>query len=204
MDMRGSIGAAIVAAACAATPASADILLDTTPANPAVSYVVGPFLGSNWSLAVPFSSNADTQITSITTYLLLLGEYDVGIMADASGLPSGVFLDSEAVTPGTDPNTITPDWSVSPGTSYWLAVDSASNPTGGDSPQGWYQSAASTGTFAFNSGTGGWSTESAILPAAVISGAGPTSDVPEPLTLSLFGAGFVGLITMRRRKAKKA
>ena len=133
----------LIAIGYAATPASADTLLDTTPAT-AGAYIVGPFEGNNYSLALPFSSNTDTQITSITTYLLLLGGYDVGIMADGSGLPSGVFLDSEVVTPGTDPNIITPDWSISPGTSYWLAVDSASNPTGGDSVQGWYLSTAAS------------------------------------------------------------
>jgi hypothetical protein len=36
------------------------------------------------------------------------------------------------------------------------------------------------------------------------SGEDTTTDVPEPITLSLFGAGLAGGLAMRRRKTKKA
>lgn len=52
-----------------------------------------------------------------------------------------------------------------------------------------------------------WEPLSSTLEGVFHLGAGvvnPTDEVPEPLTLTLFGAGVVGLAALRRRKAKRA
>ena len=175
-------------------PASATLILDTTGPNIGNGYFVRP----SQSVAVPFFSGPNTQITSITIYLepFTATPVDLGIMADASGVPSGSFLDFVPLTVTSDPMSLTPNWSIQPNQNYWLAADAGTGFLGL-----WEINLSSAGPYAFTQGS--WVGSFGNLPAAVIEGSAPAS-VPEPSTLALFGAGLLSLGVLRRRRRAKA
>jgi hypothetical protein len=190
--------------------ASADVLLNTITSTfqPDSGYGVGNSHGAGQSIAISFSSPSATTITEVDA---LIGEFEsspgtitLGIMTDASGVPSGSFLDSTLVTLSeTNPVTLSSlNWSINAGTTYWLtaiATDQtsaiwnqstdfsnfASTPNNVDGP--WIQIA-------------GNSQEAPAPEVEIFAGA-----VPEPSTWAMMVLGFAGVGFMAyRRKSKPA
>jgi hypothetical protein len=191
--------------------AAADALLDTTPptglnAGATVNYQPNAGVGVVWSyVAVEFSSPAAGTITGIDVYAGIdagSGNLLIGIMNNnASGVPSGTFLQSSSVAPPTLPtdqasfDSFNPisltglSWSIAAGT-YWLAavVDTS---TTSDFHGGWFYNQDSTVAWAANgTGDASWhiaTGELAGAPVAVI-----TADVAVPGPIA--GSGLPGLI----------
>src|SRR5579871_3731439 len=134
----------IAAASCftaliAVSPASADVIFNsiTSPFTPFDDTQPGTFLFQGQSdvqtssLGVQFSTTKATSINSIEALITQIQKnspnpvIQIGIMADASGLPSGSFLNSTEVTltTATDVNLASLNWSVAAGT-YWLVAQS--------------------------------------------------------------------------------
>jgi hypothetical protein len=196
------------AMALPATPASATTLVNT---------IDGPYsLESGWlvvntganpqSIALPFSSGTATTISDITAYiephLGTAGSINFGIMADAAGTPSGVFLDSVVVTlSGANPVTLSSlNWSVVAGSTYWLAAEA----TSGTSAFWEFNQQRGTSAVSFSSGGGPWSTTTNnFLPEATV--VGISGAVPEPTTWTMMILGFAGIgFLAYRRKSKPA
>ena len=124
----------------------------------------------------------------------VLGSSDVVTLSDGYGNTGNIFTSGER-TEFTFANTI----SLSPGHVYVAEVDElvAANAelefvltTTSDTYSGgsaFYQGSPSGGNFFFQEGLGG-----------------PSGAVPEPSTLTLFGAGLVGAVALRRRKRRAA
>jgi hypothetical protein len=197
------------AMALPATPASATTLVNT---------IDGPYsLESGWlvhntganpqSIALPFSSGTATTISDITAYIEpdpgTSGSINFGIMADATGTPSGVFLDSVVVTlSGANPVTLSSlNWSVVAGSTYWLAAEA----TSGTSAFWEFNTTHPQGTIAgsLSPGGGPWSTTNTFLPEASV--VGISGAVPEPTTWAMMILGFAGIgFLAYRRKSKPA
>ena len=135
-----------------------------------------------------------------------ISAFTLTIYSDNSGIPggaiaSGFFSGNASETVITDPiysySISFAPFSVGPGT-YWISLV----PYLGFPPQwGWATSASGTGNAYQNFfGTAG--------PIGNVNLAfdvqGTSNNVPEPLTLSIFGAGLAGASVMRRRKKKSA
>ncbi|HEY2009030.1 MAG TPA: PEP-CTERM sorting domain-containing protein [Rhizomicrobium sp.] len=143
--------------------------------------------------------------------------FEITIYSDSSGLP-GSILDTAAVggsqtatglliggSSGWDEyaysGTISP-FALTGGTQYWLQIQELNAEPNGT--WGWETtSTAPAGvqlesTTSPNSVNGGFGSLPQDLAFELIGG--PTSTVPEPLTLSLFGAGLVGAAVLRRKK----
>ena len=118
-----------MAAAFASAEANATVLLNTfAPLNatPGPNYhlnngsVSGP--GNGQSLAVPFTAGAAVTVDSILAAISGTGSVTLGIMADASGVPSNVYLHSTILTdPAANVSLAGLGWALAAG-DYWLAA----------------------------------------------------------------------------------
>jgi hypothetical protein len=198
------------------TQASAITLLDTIGSEtfcacsdvfiysiPSTNLPTGPF---GQSLGVTFTSASTVTITGVTAFIApgdnTNSLIDLGIMADAGGLPSGTFLDDTTVTPtNAAPVSLSPNWVISAGT-YWLVAESVPV-LPGPNVNFWQFGTTGVGAaFAFPSINAVWR-PSAETGAALI-----TADVvatPLPAALPLFATGLGGLSLLgwlRKRKGQ--
>lgn len=141
------------------------------------------------------------------------GAFTLSFYADASGLP-GTLINSynvgnanqTYVTTGTydvseySYEATIPDLTLTAGTQYWLGI---SDTTSTDYYWGWDTTTnAPDGLDNEASYEGGvWTLYGADLAFNLTSG---SAAVPEPFTLSVFGAGLAGAAAMRRRKKRVA
>jgi hypothetical protein len=196
----------LAALAFTSTQASADILLNTitTTFQPDQGYGVSNANGLGQSVAISFSSPNATTITEVDAYIGMFhsssGSITLGIMADASGKPSGSFLDSALVTLSeTNPVVLSSlNWSINAGTTYWLTA-MATNQTSAV----WNQS-TDFGPVAHttSNATGPWLTAARIPQPQVEIFAGVAA-VPEPSTWAMMLLGFAGVGFMAYRRSRK-
>jgi hypothetical protein len=193
-----------------APPASATVIVDTTEGSSfsAGGYSIQNNGGIGESVALGFVSMSAQIITDITAYIGVFsvssGTVDIGIMADTAGVPSGTFLyDSEVVLSSSHPIVLSSlNWSLSSGTSYWLAVVGVVDPTNGF----WNLSSqiAPVGlTSSIGPANGPWFTANVNVPKALISGDISIAAVPEPSTWAMMILGFAGLGFMTYRRSTK-
>ena len=133
-------------------------------------------------------------------------KFTLTIYSDAAGVPGSALYTQVVNSNGNelllggniDTYDIATSFNAAAGTPYWLSVV----PDLGFPPQwGWGTSASGSnaGYQCFFGSCGGTGTNFAFtLNGDPIN----TNSVPEPLTLSLFGAGLAGLGALRRRKQK--
>jgi hypothetical protein len=190
-----------------ASQASATVIIDTTEGSAfsGGGYAIQNNHGIGESLALGFVSTPAQTITDITAYIgvfpLSSGTVKIGIMADTAGVPSGSFLfDSTVVLSSLHPIVLSSlNWSLSSGTSYWLAVIGVVDPTNGF----WNLSSqiAPVGvTSSIGPVDGPWFTTVVNVPKAVISGDISTPAVPEPSTWAMMILGFAGVGFMAYRR----
>ncbi len=193
---------AVMAAASlfSAPCARADVLLDTTGRpNPS-----GALLdrGLQPKLAVPFTASTVYRIESIVAAIQpdlgsSTASVSLGIMSDASGLPSDVFLHSVLAEVDAGFPTIGQGWLLSPG-KYWLAaIASGGNAAvwlggDGDAAGGYAIANDSPPFFQWRIGNG------LFLPSAII----VATPVPEARTWVMMLAGLLvsGLAAGKRRR----
>jgi PEP-CTERM motif len=181
-----------------AAPASADVILNTItqPVQPngAGWTLVRNVSGEYQSIGLSFSSPNATTITEVDAYITdgccLAGQtahtVTLGIMADNSGLPSGIFFDSALVTlNANDPVTLSSlNWSIAAGTTYWLAAVASDGTFAG------WNYGSDQGVVAYTTSQfSGWQTASDFLPEAEIFAAA----VPEPSAWAMMILGFAGI-----------
>jgi hypothetical protein len=123
-------------------------------------------------------------------------------MADVGGSPSGTFLQSVHVTMNlTNPVILSGlNWSVTPGTNYWLSVIGDAGTQGN-----WtFNVGGAAGPYAFINVNGDLVVPSRhyFQPQALVEGAF-LSAVPEPSTWALMLLGFAGAGYMAWRRGKK-
>jgi hypothetical protein len=159
-------------------------------------YMVGAF-GPD-SIGVAFNSLASNKITEIEAFMSTSTTAAVGmnfiLMTDDGGLP-GVQLFSKGFSLGVNsPVLLTSlDWTVTPGTAYWLIALPSPATTGV-----WEFSQSLAGNIAV-----GFGTIPALLPEVRIEGE-LTAAVPEPSTWAMMLLGFAGVgcgIYRRKRMA---
>jgi hypothetical protein len=102
--------------------ASATTLLDTI-GN--LTYNLSPpaWEFDGWQeLAVPFSTASAVTATYVKAYAWNSGQVEFGVMADASGLPSGSFLyGADTLTSQSAPAILSSlNWSLAANSNYWL------------------------------------------------------------------------------------
>jgi len=194
-------------AAVSPAPAAAVTILDTINGvsfNTPGSFSYG--IDSRQGQAVQFSSAIAATITDITAYLRCTGNCDpvtLGIMADASGVPSDSFLFSQTVAVSNSGPVVlnSLSWSIAASSVYWLAAIPSSTTTSA----GWQFTDSFTGLGNRSSGLGAgtWTTApdfDAVM--ASISGTTAAAAVPVPAALPLFasGLGVMGLLGWRRKR----
>lgn len=203
MSIRNSIharllcrcGAICLTAFMCAGGVSAAVVLDTfEPGTTATGPDWAVFGGAQaQSLAVRFSLGRPATVVSALLALEVVGEARVGVMGDAAGLPSALFLHDARVTDTTFTVALSGlAWAL-PAGDYWLATviedDGAFGIwTGGD---------AAAATWAWTSAPHLWSPASAAsAPAARLA----TSAVPLPAPLLLLSVALLGLVPRRSRQ----
>jgi len=194
-------------AAFMASAANAATILNTIDSSyqGAVGYTVSNSGGIGESIALPFLSASAATITDITAFIGSAGgSVTLGIMADASGLPSGTFLNSQTVALSTATPVVLSSlsWSIVDATTYWLAAIATDGTLGG------WNVSTFVGPFAVTSSAGSvnaWQSISDNLAQASIDATLVVSTTPLPAALPLFlsGLGALGVIG-RRRKRKNA
>jgi hypothetical protein len=187
--------------------ASAATILDTTNgafSNPSSGSSVANTNFFRQAVAVPFTIGSAATITDVAAYIGLdtfldLGgaSVDIGIMADASSIPSGTFLFHQIATLSTsNPVTLSSlTWSIGSG-SYWLAAFATLNSYGI-----WDLDEANVQPFATFANTWTPHTQDGV-PQARILGDFADTVTPLPGALPLFAGGLsaLGLLGWRRKR----
>ena len=181
----------LVAVAAASLSARATVILDTYPAN---GDALKPI-----AIAVPFNPmQANSTITSITAAIRgSEGTVELGIMGDASGLPSDSFLFGQTVTPtlGADVTLSGLDWLLPGAGQFWLAAIESTEFSVGDGF--WQANQGLDRLWAFKASLdGAWSPFETTTPAARI------EVVPEPSFAWLPAALLFVFLALRRSRAK--
>ena len=174
-------------------PVSATTLLNTIT-EPFIGHGTNGYMFSAFgpdSIGVAFNSLASNKVTEIEAFMSTSTTAAVGmnfiLMTDAGGLP-GVNLFSKGFSLGVNsPVLLTSlDWTVTPGTAYWLIALPSPATTGV-----WEFSQSLAGTIAVGAGVG-FGTIPALLPEVRIEGE-LTAAVPEPSTWAMMLLGFAGI-----------
>ena len=201
---RQLVAASVIASGFTAVDARAAVLLDTfAPGDTAIGLPLGLSRnpqGVGTSLAVSFSTASAVSVDSILAAISGTGNVSLGIMSDASGLPSDTFLHSVVLSNPTANVSLTNlGWSLNPG-SYWLAA--VGDPGFiGSWTQGTFSAGPTWASKADFSAVPGWEVFGPLAsPAARI-----TTAIPEPETYAMLlaGLGLVGVV-MRRRTGERA
>jgi hypothetical protein len=176
-------------------------------ANAAV--ILGPTLNtpdSGYSVT-GLEFHASDNSALITFIFQNQGSADTVILTNSAG----TILDSISTPSGTPSYTAHINWALTSGNNYWLLQQTANNDMyavfGSALPSDADISILFSGTFAGSianaiANTNGFGSNQYWAAFNHIETSTGTS-VPEPLTLSIFGAGIAGAVAMRRKKAKK-
>jgi len=159
--------------------------------------------GSNWSvdpsqyLAMPFTSAASGSVSLVTVALFSSANYTASLELDNNGLNPGTVLETWNFSGTGAAQALTGDGSASltSGNSYWLEIDPQ---TANDSGAWYLNSTGASGTFLYTSG-GVWNNFNGTLSVFRVE----TTPVPEPISLSVLGAGLIG-VAFRRRRARRS
>lgn len=208
--------ASCFAAALAASPASAGVILTQPAINNGGGLISAPFNGGYIRGFDDFKLNGNYTITSVSwvgdNFIPGTGTFQVGFTTDASQFyPNTSLFVNETVTPtrttfGTFQDTFTATLptpvNLSANTDYWISIfsnaanwgwsDASSSPMPGALPHG-----IAAG---YVSSLNATNLDGVDL-AFSLSG-NPTVPAPEPATLALFGAGLIGAAKFGRRKRK--
>ena len=166
-------------------------------------YMVGAF-GPD-SIGVAFNSLASNIITEIEAFMSTPTMIDIGmnffLMTDDGGLPGvQLFLKSFSLGVNSQVLLTSLDWTVTPGTAYWLIALASPATTGV-----WEFSQSLAGSIAVDANVG-FHTTPAMLPEIRIEGE-LTAAVPEPSTWAMMLLGFAGIgygVYRRKRMATLA
>ena len=193
----------LVAFSFASVDARADVLLDTFSAGDSAlgsSFSLYDDGSGGQSLAVPFSTTSAVTVDSILAAITVTGKVNLGIMADAAGLPSNSFLYKTVLSDPTANVLVSSlGWKLGAG-NFWIAAVVADNNVYGSWPGGNAPDTNST-YWAFTMGSGSVSWLKAYIdeaPAVRI-----TTAVPEPESYAMMvaGLGLMGIIARRKKKA---
>ena len=188
-------------------PVSAATLLNTLT-EPFIGHGTNGYIfggGGLESIGVAFNSLASNKITEIEAFISSPTTAAVGInfilMTDDGGRP-GVYLLSEGISLGVNSQVLLTslDWTVTPGTAYWLIALASPGTTGA-----WEFSQSLAGTIAVGANVG-FGTIPALLPEVRIEGE-LTAAVPELSTWAMMLLGFAGIgygVYRRKRMAALA
>lgn len=191
--------------------AQADILYDNLSAGSAGADAVS----SLGPLSDSFSTGASGFTLNNVKFVLDAsapddgGAVTVNLLADSStspgGLldPLGVILDSQLISSLSVVDVSFAGITLSPNTRYWIQLADANAANGGSISWSWSLDVSGTGVGnEFLANRNGVFANDPNGPYQMqING---VSEIPEPLTLSLLGAGLAGVAAMRRRKKKSA
>ena len=188
-------------------PVSAETLLNT---------ITEPFIGHGTNgyafgatgpgiIGVAFNSLASSKITEIEAFMSSRTTIDIGmnffLMTDDGGLPGvQLFLKSFSLGVTNQVLLTSLDWTVTPGTAYWLIAFPNLGTTGV-----WEFSQSLAGSIAIDANLG-FGTIPAMLPEVRIEGE-LTAAVPEPSTWAMMLLGFAGIgygVYRRKRTAALA
>ena len=206
--------AACIAGVWSAVPSQAAVLYDDGfDGTHGSTYIIVDVTGHSQAAADSFTLASASVLTGVS---------DLGLWDHAGGTPTGLsweiltnaFPGTETVlASGTSTLASALEWNEGPGVNLFTASFSLPNIS---LPSGNYFLALMNGTdtnfnslswdWNINGSSTGWVWQVPFADAGVISYPhsfqidGNTGSVPEPLTLSLFGAGLAGAVGMRRRK----
>ena len=184
-------------------PASATTLLNTIT-EPFIGHGTNGYMFGNTGpgiIGVAFNSLASNKITEIEAFMSTPTMIDIGmnffLMTDDGGLPGvQLFLKSFSLGVNSQVLLTSLDWTVTPGTAYWLIAFPNPGTTGV-----WEFSQSLAGNIAV-----GFGTIPALLPEVRIEGE-LTAAVPEPSTWAMMLLGFAGVgygVYRRKRMAALA
>jgi hypothetical protein len=192
-----------ILAVSAVGQATADTLLNTIGSDPFVGG--GYSVGQNLSLALQFSAGGDSLVTGVEAYIPS-GLFQLGLMPDSAGLPSGTFVAGDVVTistSGPGPVNLTSlNWSITPGSFYWL-VGAATPPNSGGFS--WQFSSTATNVSAVDDG--GWAPFGPtpnFPPEAIVIGSAASTPLAPAFPLFATGLGGLGLLGWRRKRKAQA
>ncbi|HAX41744.1 MAG TPA: PEP-CTERM sorting domain-containing protein [Bryobacteraceae bacterium] len=211
---RIALAGALLMAMSVAPAAASTVIFDTfgpgTTFNSSVGLTIG-FDETNRMAAVPFSSPTDFQLDYIMlpmTYISGTNGFRVRIFTEFGGLPSSQVINWSAAnvlpvdeTPAIVTLTDAFQTTFEGGKTYFLAVETLVTP----SWLSWHLSTTTTGTYLTRIEGGEWqqSADSQFISAFRIVALGDDvgSEIPEPGTWALMGAGLAGLAWLRRKRA---